>query len=52
MEPLTKLTGIVAQMDRPKVDMDQIIPKQFLKRIEKTGYGRHPGKPEADGGSS
>lgn len=32
-------TGIVAPLDRPNVDTDQIIPKQFLKRIERTGFG-------------
>src|SRR5436189_1762316 len=32
-------TGLVAILDRPNVDTDQIIPKQFLKRIERTGFG-------------
>jgi len=32
--------GRVAILDRPDVDTDQIIPKQFLKRIERTGYGQ------------
>src|SRR5437016_14478604 len=32
-------TGIVAPLDRANVDTDQIIPKQFLKRIERTGFG-------------
>jgi 3-isopropylmalate/(R)-2-methylmalate dehydratase small subunit len=32
-------TGRVAVLDRPDVDTDQIVPKQFLKRIERTGYG-------------
>ncbi len=40
MEPFTKLTGVVAPLDRVNVDTDQIIPKQFLKRIERTGYGQ------------
>ena len=40
MEPFTKLTGIVAPLDRVDVDTDQIIPKQFLKRIERTGFGQ------------
>ena len=40
MEAFTKLTGIVAPLDRPNVDTDQIIPKQFLKRIERTGFGQ------------
>ena len=39
MEPFTVHTGIVAAMDRSNVDTDQIIPKQFLKRIERTGFG-------------
>ena len=33
------MTGLVAPMDRANVDTDQIIPKQFLKRIERTGFG-------------
>lgn len=40
MEPFTKLRGIVALLDLPNVDTDQIIPKQFLKRIERTGFGQ------------
>ena len=40
MEKFTKLQGIVAPLDRANVDTDQIIPKQFLKRIERTGYGQ------------
>ena len=40
MEPFTKLSGVVAPMDRVNVDTDQIIPKQFLKRIERTGFGQ------------
>ena len=39
MEPFTTHTGIVAALDRANVDTDQIIPKQFLKRIERTGFG-------------
>jgi 3-isopropylmalate/(R)-2-methylmalate dehydratase small subunit len=39
MQPFTTHTGLVAPMDRANVDTDQIIPKQFLKRIERTGYG-------------
>ena len=39
MEPFIELTGIVAPLDRMNVDTDQIIPKQFLKRIERTGFG-------------
>ncbi len=38
MQPFTKHTGVVVTMDRANVDTDQIIPKQFLKRIERTGY--------------
>lgn len=40
MQPFTKHTGLVAVMDRADVDTDQIIPKQFLKRIERSGYER------------
>ncbi|GAB6165232.1 3-isopropylmalate dehydratase small subunit [Thermostilla marina] len=39
MQPFTKHTGLVLPMDRSDVDTDQIIPKQFLKRIERTGFG-------------
>ena len=39
MEPFTVVTGIVAPLGRSNVDTDQIIPSQFLKRIERTGYG-------------
>ncbi len=39
MEKFTKLKGIVAPLDRANVDTDQIIPKQFLKRVERTGFG-------------
>jgi 3-isopropylmalate/(R)-2-methylmalate dehydratase small subunit len=39
MEPFTQHTGKVTPLDRVDVDTDQIIPKQFLKRIERTGYG-------------
>ncbi len=41
MNPFTTLTGLVAPMDRANVDTDQIIPKQFLKRIERTGFGQY-----------
>lgn len=40
MQPFTTLTSKVAVLNRTNVDTDQIIPKQFLKRIERTGYGR------------
>jgi 3-isopropylmalate/(R)-2-methylmalate dehydratase small subunit len=59
MEPFTTLSGIAAPLDRRNVDTDQIIPKQFLKRIERTGYGeflffdwryREDGSPNPDFG--
>ena len=40
MQPFRKHTGLVAPLDRANVDTDQIIPKQFLKRIERTGFGQ------------
>ena len=40
MEPFEKVHGVVAPLDLPNVDTDQIIPKQFLKRIERTGFGQ------------
>jgi 3-isopropylmalate/(R)-2-methylmalate dehydratase small subunit len=39
MQPFDTHTGLVVAMDRANVDTDQIIPKQFLKRIERSGYG-------------
>lgn len=39
MNPFRTHTGLVAPLDRANVDTDQIIPKQFLKRIERTGFG-------------
>jgi 3-isopropylmalate/(R)-2-methylmalate dehydratase small subunit len=60
---LRRVTGRVAVLDRADVDTDQIVPKQFLKRIERTGYGeflfydwmQEPGfelrRPEAQGAS-
>ena len=39
MQSFTKHTGLVLPMDRANVDTDQIIPKQFLKRIERSGFG-------------
>ncbi len=39
MEPVKHVIGRMAPLDRADVDTDQIIPKQFLKRIERTGYG-------------
>jgi 3-isopropylmalate/(R)-2-methylmalate dehydratase small subunit len=40
MQPFTKHTGLVAPMNRVNVDTDQMIPKQFLKRLTREGYGR------------
>ena len=40
MKPFRKHTGLVAPLERANVDTDQIIPKQFLKRIERTGFGQ------------
>ncbi len=40
MKAFVRHTGRVAAMDRANVDTDQIIPKQFLKRIERTGFGK------------
>jgi 3-isopropylmalate/(R)-2-methylmalate dehydratase small subunit len=39
MEPVTTITGPVSVLNRDDVDTDQIIPKQFLKRVERTGFG-------------
>lgn len=40
VEPFRKHNGLVTLLDMPNVDTDQIIPKQFLKRIERTGFGQ------------
>ncbi|WP_099159729.1 3-isopropylmalate dehydratase small subunit [Virgibacillus ndiopensis] len=40
MEAIQKHTGLVYPLNRTNVDTDQIIPKQFLKRIERTGFGQ------------
>ena len=40
MKPFTTHTGIVVPMDRSDVDTDQLVPKQFLKRIERSGFGQ------------
>ena len=40
MHPFTQHTGLLVPLDRSNVDTDQIIPKQFLKRIERTGFGQ------------
>jgi 3-isopropylmalate/(R)-2-methylmalate dehydratase small subunit len=39
MEPISVISGAVSDLDRADVDTDQIIPKQFLKRIERSGFG-------------
>jgi 3-isopropylmalate/(R)-2-methylmalate dehydratase small subunit len=39
VEPFRRVSGVIAPLDRANVDTDQIIPKQFLKRIERSGYG-------------
>ena len=39
MQPIDVLTSHAAPLDISNIDTDQIIPKQFLKRIERTGYG-------------
>ena len=41
MEPFKKVTGLVVPIDRPNVDTDAIIPKQFLKSIKRTGFGQY-----------
>ena len=41
MEAFVKHCGIAAALDRANVDTDQIIPKQFLKRIERSGFGQY-----------
>jgi 3-isopropylmalate/(R)-2-methylmalate dehydratase small subunit len=40
MNPFRIHTGLAVPLDRPNVDTDQIIPKQFLKRVERTGFGQ------------
>ncbi|MAG63529.1 3-isopropylmalate dehydratase small subunit [Candidatus Woesearchaeota archaeon] len=40
MQPFDRVTGVAVPLNRPDVDTDQIIPKQFLKRIERTGFGQ------------
>ena len=39
MEAFTRMTGLVVPIDRPNVDTDAIIPKQFLKSIKRSGFG-------------
>ena len=41
MEPIKQHRGIVAPLDRVNVDTDAIVPKQFLRKIERTGFGKH-----------
>jgi 3-isopropylmalate/(R)-2-methylmalate dehydratase small subunit len=41
MQPFATLTGIAAPLDRSNVDTDAIIPKQFLRKIERSGFGKH-----------
>ncbi|MDP8265371.1 MAG: 3-isopropylmalate dehydratase small subunit [Candidatus Aceula meridiana] len=41
MEPLVKHTGLVASIDRANIDTDAIIPKQFLKKVDRVGFGKH-----------
>ncbi|PJZ26209.1 3-isopropylmalate dehydratase small subunit [Leptospira hartskeerlii] len=41
MKPFTQHEGLAVLIDRPNIDTDAIIPKQFLKKIERTGFGIH-----------
>jgi 3-isopropylmalate/(R)-2-methylmalate dehydratase small subunit len=41
VEPIRVIAGPVSVLDRADVDTDQIIPKQFLKRVERTGFGKY-----------
>lgn len=41
MRPIKEVTSVITPLDRSNVDTDQIIPKQFLKRIERTGFGQY-----------
>jgi 3-isopropylmalate/(R)-2-methylmalate dehydratase small subunit len=41
MEPISTISGKVTHLDRADVDTDQIMPKQFLKRVERTGFGQY-----------
>ncbi len=40
MEPFKKISSIVTPLDRVNVDTDQIVPKQFLKLVQRTGFGK------------
>lgn len=57
MQPFQTLTGLVVPLDRPNVDTDAIIPKQYLKSIKRSGFGPNlfddwryldPGEPDSD----
>ncbi len=59
MQPFTRHTGLVVPLDRPNVDTDAIIPKQYLKSVRRTGFGPNlfddwryldPGEPGMDHG--
>src|SRR6266480_1388086 len=41
MQPIEVIRGAASVLDRPNVDTDQIMPKQFLKRVERTGFGQY-----------
>jgi 3-isopropylmalate/(R)-2-methylmalate dehydratase small subunit len=41
VQPIEVIRGAVSVLDRPNVDTDQIMPKQFLKRVERTGFGQY-----------
>lgn len=41
MEPINKIKSVITPLDRNNVDTDQIISKEFLKRIERTGFGKY-----------
>lgn len=41
MEPINKVSSVITPLDRVNVDTDQIISKEFLKRIERTGFGQY-----------
>src|SRR5690606_2290265 len=59
MQPFTVIDGLVAPLDRPNVDTDAIIPKQYLKSVQRSGFGPNlfddwrylePGEPGQDHG--
>ena len=41
MEPINIVKSVITPLDRKNVDTDQIISKEFLKRIERTGFGKY-----------